>query len=141
LFGSIRSSSAGFVGITDDGTTAGGVGTTLAAAEGSYKHRISQTAQLIFQKLTEALKAGRAELGSLDGRLEAGGIGGGRSASAGWMRTVGKASAPVGPLDVVFGIARFPYKDAAVATEGLVREENAGRLEAGGTTAFGVLGF
>lgn len=141
MFGSIRSSSAGFVGVIDVRTTAGGVGTTLAAAEGSYKHRINQTAQLIFQELTEALKAGRAESGSLGGRLEAGGIGGGRSASAGWVRTVGKALAPVGPLNVVFGIAGFPYKDAAVVTEGLVREENAGRLEAGGATAFGILGF
>jgi len=129
------------VGVIDDGTTTGEVGTTLAAAEGSYKHRISQTAQLIFQKLTEALKAGRAESGSLGGWLEAGGTGGGRSASAGWVRTVGKASAPVVPLDVVFDIAGFPYKDAAVATEGLVREENAGRVEAGGATAFGILGF
>jgi len=141
LFGSIRSSSAGFVGVIDDGTTVGGVGTTLAAAEGSYKHRINQAAQLIFQELTEALKAGRAESGSLGGRLEAGGIGGERSASAGWVRTVGKALAPVGPLNVVFGIAEFPYKDAAVVTEGLVREENAGRLEADGATAFGILGF
>jgi len=49
--------------------------------------------------------------------------------------------APVGPLDVVFDIAGFPYKDAAVVTEDFVREENAGRLEAGGVTAFGILGF
>jgi len=50
---------------------------------------------------------------------------------------VGKASALVGPLDMAFGIAVFLYKDAALATEGSVREEDAGRLEAGGVTAFG----
>jgi len=89
--------------------------------------------------LTKALKAGRAESGSFCGRLEAGGIGGGRSTGAGLVYTSGKASALTVPLDMVSGVAGFPYNDAAVATEDLVREENAGRLGAGGGAAFKTL--
>lgn len=73
------------------------------------------------------------------GRLAAGGGGGGAAAAG--AGASGQASAGAGPLDVLLGVADFPYKDPAEAAAGLLKVENAGRLEAGGGAGFGALGL
>ncbi len=76
-------------------------------------------------------------MGSVGGRLEAGGGGGtaatGRSSS-------GHASAGAGPLDVLLGGVGLPYKDPAEVI-GLLEAENAGRAEEGGGGGFEAIGL
>jgi hypothetical protein len=85
---------------------------------------------------TIVLKAGRTVVSRVGGLLVAGG--GGGVAVGVTFSSSGQASVGAGPLEVLFGVVGFPYKDAAGGLLKLV--ENAGRLETGGGGGFGVLG-
>lgn len=65
--------------------------------------------------------------------------GGGAAAGIGAGFSSGHASAGAGPLEVPFGVAGLPYKLAADVV-GLLKEENAGRVAAGGGGGLETLG-